>query len=217
MRDDIAWSGRGALDLLIAGTLLSEFSIDFDSPGHFLDIGANDPRTMSNTWSFYQAGWRGLAIDALAGFITGWAQHRPADIFINAAVGECRDRRILFRFPCHELSTLDPEIAASHAGLATPQPIEVDQFTMDSIMEQHWPSDWGQPVFASLDVEGHERPVLEGWNLTRWRPRVICVESIYPNTNRDVSSAWEDLLLISGYRLAAQDAANKLYAAIGCS
>ena len=49
--------------------------------------------------------------------------------------------------------------------------------------------------FLSIDVEGHELEVLSGFNLARWRPRLILIEDHVANLDR------HRLLTTRGYRL----------------
>ena len=47
--------------------------------GTYLDIGANHPHLISNTFYFYQLGWRGTAIDGHDKFANLWTQLRSGD------------------------------------------------------------------------------------------------------------------------------------------
>ena len=51
--------------------------------------------------------------------------------------------------------------------------------TLDDILEQ---AEAPMPIdFVSIDVEGHEVEVLSGFDLARWRPRLILVEDHVTN------------------------------------
>lgn len=58
--------------------------------------------------------------------------------------------------------------------------------------------------FLKVDVEGHEREVLEGGDFGKWRPRIILAESNGYET-------WESLLLDSGYSFTLFDGVNRFY------
>ena len=53
----------------------------------YLDLGANHPCDMSNTWFFYQQGARGILVDANPKLAEELRQARPEDRVINACVG----------------------------------------------------------------------------------------------------------------------------------
>jgi hypothetical protein len=65
--------------------------------------------------------------------------------------------------------------------------------------------------FMSVDVEGHERDVLQGADFSRFRPRVVVVEATRPNTTEPTHERWEHLLLGQGYAFAVFDGLNRYY------
>jgi hypothetical protein len=58
--------------------------------------------------------------------------------------------------------------------------------------------------FVKIDVEGHEREVIEGGDWRRWRPRVILIEAMWPDQ-------WEHLILAADYLFAIFDGINRYY------
>ena len=60
-------------------------------------------------------------------------------------------------------------------------------------------------------VEGLEKEVLEGVDLTSYRPWVLVVESTRPNSTEDTSHEWESIVLDSGYEMTLFDGLNKFY------
>src|SRR6185369_16036304 len=50
--------------------------------GFFVDVGAGDARTSSNTYTLEaRLGWRGIAVDANPALAGSWAQYRPHSHF----------------------------------------------------------------------------------------------------------------------------------------
>jgi hypothetical protein len=68
--------------------------------------------------------------------------------------------------------------------------------------------------FLKIDVEGAEKTVLSGLDLTRHRPKVMCIEAVLPGSMADSSGEWEPDLLSAGYSLAFQDDLNRFYVAL---
>jgi hypothetical protein len=62
-----------------------------------------------------------------------------------------------------------------------------------------------------IDVEGHEREVLEGADWKLYRPRVVVVEAIKPNKPIPTHEHWESLLLSADYLFAFFDGLNRYY------
>ncbi|MGB6511295.1 MAG: FkbM family methyltransferase, partial [Xanthobacteraceae bacterium] len=81
--------------------------------------------------------------------------------------------------------------------------IDVPVRTLDDILEQA-----GAPApidFVSIDVEGHEVEVLSGFDLARWRPRLVLVE------DHVTSLATHRCLTRAGYRLIRRTGPNGWY------
>jgi FkbM family methyltransferase len=140
--------------------------------GYFVEVGANEPRERSQTWHLEQAGWTGVLIEpqpALAGKLRAI---RTAKVFAVACSSPDHAGRTLPLHVAGPLSALDRERMAPGA---TPETvIEVPVRTLDSVLEEA-----GSPArfdFLSIDVEGHEIEVLRGFDIARWRPRLILLE-----------------------------------------
>src|SRR5258707_446701 len=71
--------GQCGEDLIVAKVLT-------DSTGFYVDVGCNHPINGSNSYLFYQRGWRGVCIDAVASFGPLFAEARPRDQFVHSAV-----------------------------------------------------------------------------------------------------------------------------------
>jgi Methyltransferase FkbM domain len=81
--------------------------------------------------------------------------------------------------------------------------IDVPVRTLDSILEEA-----GAPEkfeFLSLDVEGHEIEVLRGFDLARWRPRLILLEDHVADLSR------HRYLSAAGYRIIRRYDSNGWY------
>ena len=143
-----------------------------DIKGYFVEVGANDPRERSQTWHLEQAGWTGVLIEPQPDLANKLRAMRKAKVFAVAcsAPGQCR--RTLPLHVAGPLSSLDRERMAPGA---TPETvIKVPIRTLDSVLEEA-----GSPArfdFLSIDVEGHEIEVLRGFDIARWRPRLILLE-----------------------------------------
>src|SRR5438093_11350898 len=78
-------------------------------------------------------------------------------------------------------------------GAQPQQVIDVPVRTLDDILfEARAPKGFD---FLSIDVEGHELEVLSGFDLGRWRPRLILLEDHVANLNK------HRFLRNAGYRL----------------
>ena len=163
--------------------LHERFFKDYASPGVFLEIGALDGVTYSNTFSFEHAlGWRGILVEAQP---HNGAELRKAN----------RSRAAVFTSAACAIPDLDSpgQLRFSTGGGAVATALD---HAAPSFLE-HWGSWLGQghhnvpcvPLqyfidatglwdidLFSLDVEGGERVVLETVDLARTNVKVVMVE-----------------------------------------
>ncbi|QEH32409.1 hypothetical protein OJF2_08790 [Aquisphaera giovannonii] len=196
-----------------AGEDLVALELLGDTRGTYLDIGANHPTKANNTYLFYELGWSGVCVEPVPRLAVALARSRPRDLVLELAASD-RDGRMTLHEPAGAsgLATLCPGVAhdleRDHYRLAS---YEVEVRTLRSVA-----AEWrlGPPDLISLDVEGHERQVLDGTPFDAWRPRVLIIESTVPRTQVPSEASWEPPLLRLGYRLHAQVGINRIYSAI---
>ncbi|MCX2716544.1 hypothetical protein OQH61_02215 [Helicobacter sp. MIT 21-1697] len=54
--------------------------------GFYVDVGAHHPFRFSNTYLFYQKGWKGINIDAMPNSMKLFSRFRPRDINIECGI-----------------------------------------------------------------------------------------------------------------------------------
>jgi len=179
--------------------------------GFYIDVGASGPDD-SITRVFYERGWRGLNLEPLPHFVKELQTVRPLDTTLQMAVSNQSGQATLYTSVDAQLgglSTLDPEQSTrlEEQGYAT-TPIKVPMATLAEICEAHV----RRPIdFLKIDVEGHEKGVIEGADWTRWRPRILVVEATEPMSPKPCHQSWEPLLLKAGYLLTLFDGLNRFY------
>jgi len=179
--------------------------------GTYVDVGANDPSGDSVTKAFYDRGWRGVNIEPVTSLYEALVKQRPEDVNVNAAAGAAEAQKTLYEIPGTGLSTLDASVAQRHRSqgfkvIETSVPVR----TLRSILAETPRTDIH---FLKIDVEGWEREVLLGIDLTATRPWIIVVEATEPNTEIPSFSDWESLLLEHQYSFVFFDGLNRYYLA----
>lgn len=147
-----------------------------DQPeGYFVDVGAHAGVKDSNTLLFEKRGWRGICIEPHQSFYPQLVKNRPRSICLDCAVWD------------EELESVDFHVTAvggwSRIGGPLPNadwPIIGIQHPhtriLDNILQEH-----GAPApldLLSIDVEATEWHVLKGFNLERYRPRIVIIEDM---------------------------------------
>jgi FkbM family methyltransferase len=140
--------------------------------GFFVEVGANDPHERSQTWHLEQAGWTGILIEPQPDLAEKLRRARKAKVYAVACSSPRNGGGMLPFHVAGPLSSLDPERMAP--GSKTEAVIDVPIKTLDQILEEA-----DAPIgldFLSIDVEGHELEVLQGFDIRRWRPRLVLLE-----------------------------------------
>jgi FkbM family methyltransferase len=177
--------------------------------GFYVDVGANHPVNDSVTKHFYDEGWSGINVEPGRIYAT-LAAGRPRDLNLNLVASDVAG----------EVSFYEGT-APGMAGVAATLPESIRRFDGDrrastkpalplkDILALHAA---GRVIeFLSIDVEGHERAVIAGNDWSRFRPRVLVIESTLPGTPTPCHENWEDLLLAADYRFAYFDGLNRFY------
>jgi FkbM family methyltransferase len=140
--------------------------------GFFVEVGANHPTFASQTWHLEQRGWRGLLVEPQPDLAENLRRQRSAQVFAVACSSPANAGQRMTFHVAGALSSLERDRMAPGAELQ--RVIEVPVRTLDDILAEA-----KAPVpldLLSLDVEGHELKVLEGFTFARWRPRLVLLE-----------------------------------------
>ncbi|MCW2594584.1 MAG: hypothetical protein JWP39_472 [Jatrophihabitans sp.] len=173
--------------------------------GFFVDVGANEPTHDSVTRHFADRGWTGINIEPQVTCFQALERERPKDINLNVGVSSEPGRLTFYYVPdAQAMSTFSAEHATLVRSLGYhTQEREIDVRTLDDVFEHEV---GGRTVdFLKVDVEGLEDAVLGQFDWTRFRPRVVLVES-----STDVD-AWERRMLAAGYRRTLWDGINLFF------
>jgi FkbM family methyltransferase len=173
--------------------------------GFYLDVGANHPVEASNTWPFYERGWRGICIEPMTELANKFKQVRPDDYIVECVVGDREDTVAFYT----RLTTLRKDIIeTNHLFGVDTNSIQVRMRTLNSILEEY---NIENIDFMNMDIEGSEYKALLGLDLNKYRPRVLCIESVIPHTRTPCWDEWESYVLEHKYLLAHFDGVNRFY------
>lgn len=172
--------------------------------GFFIEVGANHPTELSQTWLLEQRGWRGLLVEPLPQCCKKLRAIRRNSIVCETAAGAPE-----------QVGEATLHVAAADAwsrlgGLdgAAPgaSPIRVSVRTLEGLCAEH-----RIPAidFLSIDVEGMEIEVLRGFDLARRRPALILLEDHLVTIDRFL------FMRRAGYRLAKRTGCNNWWIPAG--
>ena len=177
----------------------------------YLDIGAYDPKFLSNTYYFYRRGGSGVCVEPDPARREAFRRARRRDLCLSVGVG-AEDKEAVPFYVLSEpsLSTFDEAGARRHAesGQARIRAVvSVPVYCLNTLIEKHCPR---CPDFLSVDVEGIDLEILQAMDFERFRPVVICVETIDFYTQAKQSDVI-DFLRAKGYRVQADTVINTIF------
>jgi FkbM family methyltransferase len=164
--------------------------LDFDN-GFFIEAGANDGYCQSNTYYFEKnRDWKGVLVEGIPELYERCKKKRPNSKTYNfALVSPTFQLTTVTMHYANLMSVVDGSLKSKErqqehidAGvdiqnLKGTYSVIVQARTLESILDEE--EDILTIDLFSLDVEGCELEVLEGLNLSRYRPTFILVEARY--------------------------------------
>jgi hypothetical protein len=144
----------------------------------YLDLGANHPFSINNTFLFYQRGARGINIDANPASVKLFEQFRPLDINVNIGVGVSPGKQDFFILNDPALSTFSEHEANIQKmnGKFIVKTLPVQVKTVNSIIEDYCGGVF--PDFINIDLEGLDESIFSSINFEKSKPKVICLETV---------------------------------------
>lgn len=174
--------------------------------GTYVDVGAHDGITYSNTWYLeHHRHWHGICIEPNPALHPALNANRPYSTNIQAAIADepgtapfrlitGTDVDMLSGIEAHydprHRARINAEIAAAGASCTT---IDVPVVRLDDLLTEHGLT---AVDFLSIDVEGAEVGVVRSIDLARWAVQVVVCENNYQS--HTIPEAFE----AQGYRLA---------------
>jgi FkbM family methyltransferase len=158
----------------------------------FVDVGASHHQRFSNTWYLETSlEWSGIAVDALPQFAEGYREHRPKTRFFSFFVSDVSDDWAkLYVLEHHSLvSSATPEFTRQWG--ADVRQLEVKTITLNDLLTAAGMASFD---FLSMDIELAEPKALAGFDIERYRPRLVCVEG-----HREVRQQILDYFARHGY------------------
>jgi FkbM family methyltransferase len=142
--------------------------------GVFLDVGCAWPVKYSNTYFLeHELGWSGIGIDALPEYAEEWKRERPRSRFFNFLVTDhVAASEAFYRSDVPGISAVKPREVYSRKRVKSTE-IEVPSITITKLLDDQGVK---HVDLVSLDIEGAELQALNGFDIDRFRPGLVCVE-----------------------------------------
>ena len=160
-------------DDIIIRTVFNNLGIDNPS---YLDIGAHHPTNISNTKLFYDAGSRGINVEANPHLFQQFMIERPHDVNLNFGVGVESGFLNFYMVDSHsgrnsfDLATVEAFVA-DYPEFKIRAVMTLPVMTVSQILKHR-----AMPDFLTIDVEGLDYDILKSIDFKSYPFKVICVE-----------------------------------------
>jgi FkbM family methyltransferase len=190
--------------------------------GVFVEVGAFDGYTFSNTWGLATRGWSGLMFEPIPKFAAAARRrhkNHAAVKIVESAIGDREDTTIVLTLggavttgSSLQLSEYQ-RLSWARDSLSQNQ-IVVPSTTLDCALTDHGLLEEFDVLV--IDVEGLEEQVFAGFTLEKWRPKILIVElaDMHPDlvAHRVSHLNLSNSILQSGYRVVYKDHINTVFA-----
>jgi FkbM family methyltransferase len=146
--------------------------------GFYLDIGANDGISGSNTYIFEQIGWDGICIEPQPNVYKMLKKYRKCNSYNVALSSKKNDSVDFYKTTANALGGFGDDMSEEQKtrieNYGKFETIKVKTMTFDEIMNNY--PNIKHIDFLSLDVEGHELSILKTINFQKYSFGFLTIE-----------------------------------------
>lgn len=146
----------------------------------YIDLGANHPKNLSNTYFFYSQGSKGVIVEANPNLIPELKFFRNRDIVLNNCVDTITGNEVEFYIMNVDgLSTTNYEstidMCEINSALKVIDKKVISSISFNDIAENYLGK---APTILSIDLEGKDIEILHSIDYVKYRPLMIVIEMI---------------------------------------
>lgn len=175
----------------------------------YIDIGAHHPIENNNTYVFYKAGLHGVLVEPNPDLTGLLKKTRPRDTVLEVGIGAQGEEKEVDYYVIAEgggqRNTFSLESAKEHTISKVIKRKLVD---VNKVLAQYFPNSNGPDLF-SVDTEGYDLTILKSLDFSRFRPRVVCAETLADNG--DVVRGILDLMASKNYEIRSATWVNTIF------
>jgi hypothetical protein len=179
----------------------------------YLDIGAFHPTKINNTYFFYRGGRRGVLIEPNVEMTKLLRTVRPRDVTLVAGIGVTAQREADYYIMTDPAWNTFSKEEAEHMEKITNRMVTIREvrkmplLNINDVMQEHF---GGAPTFVSIDTESLDLAILKSIDYERYRPTVICAETLVCGTRKMVPEIPE-FMETQGYVVRGQTFVNTIF------
>lgn len=151
----------------------------YPSSGYFVEVGAFDGESFSNTSCLADHGWKGIYVEPVEPHYNAcMSRHKNNDVIVvQCSIGV--EEGEIDLYVGGPLTTSDPEQVQRYSEIDWAQHIPFskstcEQMKLDNLLK-HFEVEPGFDLLG-VDVEGRENDVFDSFDLEYWKPKMMIVE-----------------------------------------
>ena len=154
----------------------------------YLDIGAYHPTVMSNTFLFYEKGYRGILVEPCPSQAQALIAGRPGDDVVCAALWGGPDDEVPYYgmsddgWSGIDLAEAQRMTAVTHGRVTLRNTITTPALNAGDFVRRKYPAGSPVPTIVSIDAEGSTRAIVQSIDWQAFRPTILCVETLIAGT-----------------------------------
>lgn len=197
---------------LVSLTLLQKLGVAAPT---YLDVGAFLPILGNNTYLMSRNGGRGVLVEPNVACIGELKSKRPGDVVLNIGISFTDQVETLdyYVFNHPQLNTFDGDDAqrrvdASGGKTKIESVVPMKLEPINKVIADHLGGT--APDYLSVDVEGLELKILQTLDFDKYRPKVICADTLTAGSVK-VNPATSEWLAGKGYVVRGMTHANTIF------
>jgi FkbM family methyltransferase len=189
-------------DLIVS--FLFDYAAQIGKPT-YIDVGAAHPARSNNTYLFYLRGAHGVLVEPNVDLIPVLTSVRPNDTVLNIGIGVTDEAEADY-YVCtnSDLNTFSADEAAERDVVRV---VKMPLVNINKVLAQNFDT---APDFFSIDVEGWDLQILQSLDFQKYRPKILCVETVVYGSTRVVAEIGE-FMATQRYVARAQTLPNTIY------
>lgn len=178
----------------------------------YLDVGAHDPMRGSNTYLFYALNSKGVVVEPNPLFVAKLKAVRPRDVVIDKGigVGGAKIGKYFEFIGDGQTNTFSEEQVKRLEGLGV-KPAQVSEMPLigiNDVLASSFPKK--APSLLSIDTQGSELAILKELDFSRWKPPIICANTLAIDTGLPIVEI-TTFLASKGYTVRGGSYAKTIY------
>jgi FkbM family methyltransferase len=192
-------------DIIVKDLFVKLFDVEHPT---YIDIGAHQPIIGNNTYLFYTTGSTGVLVEPNPDLTDLLKTTRPKDTVLDVGIGAGgadteADYYVMVQGRGGR-NTFSKEEADKRP---IKQVIKRKLVDLNGVLAKYFPP--GGPDFMSIDTEGYDLTILKSLDFTRFRPRIICTETL--DDDKDMVHGILELMASKNYDIRGGTWVNTIF------